>query len=215
MGNYRERLAEPLAKISGILPGGNLITAIKAAMLVQPVFQKLFGEKGERIFVDKLPSPNDTIIPCIEFRWKGERWQSQRTRIFGTVIGMIVLPADLEGHTDRFRAIVAAFMRWIESDHTLFSDVSGLMEFGKNADFKYDSAIRAGGDLLPVIDFTLPVTIDLTIFRAENPDIDLDAALDADLIGWIETYNIQISDENGVVRIKSQTLSDTGQIQDG
>lgn len=215
MGNYDDRVAGPLSKISGILIGENLLPAVKEAMIQQGVFQKLFGSKGERIFVKDLPSLNDTIIPLIEFRWKGERWQSQNTRVFGTVVGMIVMPADLGGRTDRFRAIVAAFMRWIDSSHGLFAAVPGLIEFGTNADFKYDNAIRAGGTEYPVVDFTLPVVFDLTIFRAQNPEIDLDGALDAELFGWVETYAIRIKDEKGGVLIDTQTLSETGQDQDG
>ncbi|MGZ3686698.1 MAG: hypothetical protein ACXWPM_00025 [Bdellovibrionota bacterium] len=215
MGNFEKKVEEPLEQVSGILIGENLLPAVKAEMLLQPVFQKLFGCKGERIFIDKLPSWNDTIVPGVEFRWKGERWQSQDTRVYGTIVGMIVLPADLEARTDRFRAIVSTFMRWIDSKHGLFTAVSGLIEFGTNADFKYDNAIRANGVLFPVIDFTLPVVFDLTIFKAENPEIDLDGALDAELFGWVETYDIRMRDDKGNVLIDTQILSKTGQTQDG
>lgn len=214
-GSYEENVKDPLKEISGILIGDNLLPAVKAAMLVQPVFQKLFGKDGERIAIKQLPSYNDTIIPLIEFRWGKERWQSQHNRIYATVIGRIILPADLDGHVDRFRSIVAAFMRWIESKHTLFADVSGLIEFGTDADFKYDEAFRSGGDIYPIIDFILPVVFDLTIFAAENPEIDLDGALDADLYGWIETYRIKVRDENAHVLIDTNVLSKTGQTNDG
>lgn len=215
MGNFDKKVAEPLSKISGPLIGENLLTAVKESMLKQGVFRKLFGEKGERIYTDKLPNYNDTAVPLIEFRWKGERWQSQHTRIYGTVVGSIVLPADLQGRTDRFRTIVMAFTRWIEASNDLFKRVSGLIEFGTNADFKYDEAIRAGADIFPVIDFNLPVVFDLTIFADENPEINLDGALDADLYGWIETYNIKLTDEDSNVLIDTQVLSQTGQKQDG
>jgi hypothetical protein len=215
MGNYDEDVKRPLSKISGPLIGENLLPSVKAAMLKQTVFQKLFGGSGDRIFIDELPSYNDTIIPLIELHWKGERWQSQNSRIYGTLTGMIVLPADLHGRTDQFRAIASAVARWIESNHGLFQAVSGLIEFGTNADFKYDGAIRAGGDIFPIIDLTIPVVFDLAIFRSENPEIDLDAALDADLFGWVEAYKIRIKDENGNVLMDSQTLSKTGQTQNG
>jgi hypothetical protein len=211
MGNFKDRVDKPLAKVQGPLPGEDLIPAVKAAMLAQPVFQALFGKDGSRIFTEKLPNYNDTIVPLIEFRWKGERWQSQHTRIYGTLIGDIVLPADLMGQTDRFRALAAAFGRWVESDHGLFSASSGLIEFGTNLEFKYDSAIKAGGDMFPVIDLTIPVVFDLTIFQAKHPEVDLEAPLDADLFGWIETYAIRIKDEKGNVKIDTQVLSNTGQ----
>lgn len=225
MGNYKDRVEKPIDRVTGLLIGDDLLDRVKLAMLNQGVFRKLFGEKGERIFVEALPNFNDTIIPTIEMHWKGERWESHDTRLRGTIVGMIVLPADMAARTDRFRAIAACFARWIESDHGLFTpsyateqtdtSVSGLIEFGTNIEFKYDSAIRAGGTDYPVIDFTLPVVFDLTIFKAENPDVDLNAALDAGLVGWIETYGLKITDEKGDVLIDTNVLCKTGQTQDG
>jgi hypothetical protein len=218
VGNYDDGVAKPLSKIQGRLIGEDLLPAVKAAMLEQTVFQKLFGsveKPGERIFVDELPSYNDTIVPLIELHWKNERWQSHDTLITGTLIGMIVLPADLMGRTDRFRAIGAAFARWIESSHGLFAASSGLREFGTNLQIGYDNAIKAGGDTYPVIDLVIPVVFDLNIFRAENPDADLDGVLDADLLGWIETYKIRMKDEDGTVRIDTKILSKTGQTNNG
>jgi hypothetical protein len=215
MGDYDKKIAQPLSKISGRLIGDDLLPAIKAAMIMQPVFQALFGKAGERIYVEQLPSLNDTIIPMLELKWKGERWQSQHTRIYATVDGMIVLPVDLQGRTDRFRSIAAAFMRWIESDHGLFAACSGLIEVGTNADFRYDKAIQCDGRTYPIVEFTLPVVFDLTIFRAENPDIDLEGALDSELFGWVEAYDLRLRDENGGVLIDTQLLSTTGLTQDG
>lgn len=215
MGNYDEKVVKPLSKVTGPLIGQVLLPAVKRAMLEQKVFRLLFGKNGEQIFDKNLPNYNDTIVPLIEFQWKGERWQSQNTRINGIIGGMIVLPADLLGHTDRFRAIAATFARWIESNNGLFEVVPGLIEFGSNIDFKYDGAIQAGGSMFPMIAFTLPVVFDLALFQAQNQDVDLDGDLDAELIGWIETYKIRIKDEKSNVLIDTQTLSITEQEQDG
>ncbi len=215
MGNYDEKVARPLSKVSGALIGQALLPALKATMIQQKVFRLLFGDQGESIFFEKLPNYNDTTVPLIEAQWKAERWQSQDTRLTGVLGGMIVLPADMDGNTDRFRAIAGAFMRWLNAESSLFDSVPGLIEIGTNADFRYDGAIKTDASLFPFIGFTLPVVFDLYRFQVLNPDIDLNANLDADLIGWIETYNLRIKDDKGHVKIDTQTLSKTGQEQDG
>jgi len=211
MGNYEERVARPLSKITGPLIGQEFLTELKKAMLQDRILRALFGEKGERIFVEQLPSYNDTIIPLIELHWKGERWQSQNTRVSGVVSAMIVMPADLIGKTDRFRGIAAAFARWMESANGLFENVSGLIEWGVDAEFKYDNAIQAGALIFPTIDISIPVLFDVHQFHLDHPEVDYTAALDADLLGWITSYGIQLSNDEGTVLLNPTPPILTGQ----
>ena len=206
MGNYKENVEKPLSLITGELLGQSLLPAVKRDMLKQKVFQQLFGKDGRRIFTEELPSANDTIIPLIQFLWQSEQWQSRNTRVSGVIQGMIVLPADLMGKTDKFRKIAGAFSRWMESGHELFKEVKGLIEFGKNLSFRYDQAVKADATMYPIIQMTLSCLFDLQKFRLANPEIDLDAPLDAPEIPDISTYEITITDENLNVLIPTGIL---------
>lgn len=217
---YQEQIEKPLECVTGPLLGHNLLDVFKELLIKDKIFRMLFGEKGERIFVRELPSINDTIIPLLELHWKAEAWQSRNAYVTGTVGGSIYLPPDLIGRTDRFRPIAGALVRAMESftrvvdEETnsyklvqpIFDRVAGLTEFGKNIAFNYDNAIRAGADLIPIIEMVIPCKFDLHLFRLAYPEIDLDAPLDAPEIPDIATYAIEITDENLNVLIPEGTL---------
>lgn len=209
MGNYDEDVKKPLSEVTGPLLGQVLLPKFKEQMKEQKVFRMLFGKDCERVYVDELPSYNDTIIPLLEMRWSSESWQSKNTRVSGMINGMLILPADMLGRTDQFREIAAAFARWIESRHNLFKEVPGLIECGKNITFKYDDAVKADATTFPIVRFTLPVLFDLQKFRLRLDDIDLDAPLDAPRIPDITTYSITITDENLNVLIPTGILLQT------
>ena len=211
---YEERIQEPLDTVTGPLIGQDLLPAFKAAMLRQRVFQKIFGRKGESIFTDQLPSANDTIIPLLQLTWKSERWQSKNTRLFGVIRGLLVLPADLMGRTDRFRPIAGAFSRWLASRHDLFERVGGLIEIGKNMDFNYEGAVKVDGTTYPAIDITIPCLFDQQLFRLANPEVDLDEPLDAAEIPDMTTYSITITDEDLNTLIPTGVLLETDSEED-
>jgi len=214
MANFSDRVLAPLALITGGLVGADMLSRLKADMIGQRVFQAMFGSQGERIFVDEVPSYNETIFPLIEFYWNNESVQSQDTFLTGTIKGRIILPSKLESKSDINiqRGIAAAFARFIGSAKcNVIPNVAGLIEFGVNIEFRYDRLFLMQGLTAPAIDFTIPFKFDLHWLAQTHPEVDLSDDLDAALVGWVESYSIKVLDDNQDVIIPEGVLYVTGQ----
>jgi hypothetical protein len=210
MDSYQRSVEGPLKKMTGVLVGDDLLPALKACIVADGVMAGLFGAKGERIFTEKLPSYNDTIIPLVEFYWGAERYGNTRTKLTGTVKGRIVLPVNLKGDTNKMRRIGATFERWLGTNHALFTKVAGLTYFGHDMDAQYDRLIAVSqGLVLPCIELVLPYVFDIQLFQRVHPEVDLMAPLDAPAIGLIDTYTIKVTTEDETVTVT--TISKTGQ----
>lgn len=212
MGNFNDRVVDGLSKINGPLYGEGLLEALKASMIKENVFQALFGLLGERIFIDEIPSYNDSIIPLIEFWWKAETYQSRNSFFTGSLDGRILLPAQIDRKKalpNYSRRIGNAFQRFLGGDnHNLFDVVPGLIEFGFGMNFRYDQIFQITGLTLPAIAMTIPAKFDLRLLQLQRPEVDWVSELDADEIGFVETYRITIADENSHVLIPEGVLSD-------
>jgi len=214
MGNLNDRVVVPVGQIVGGLVGSNLLAQLKSDMVLQNVFKTMFGTSGERIFIAETPSYNETIFPMIEFYMSRETFQSFDTLITGSIMGRIILPVQMLTKTDTNfqRALAAAFMRFLNSKkHSLFANVAGLIEFGANAEWVYDRMFVYTGVTAPAIDFTLPFKFDMQRYRLAKPEIDLDGDLDAALFGWVESYSLGVSSDDGEVLIPEGVISVTGQ----
>lgn len=213
MGNFEDRVEQSVEKVTGPLYGDNLLSELKKAMIKEQVFQSLFGVNGERIFVEEIPSYNDTVIPLIEFWWKSETYASRNTYLPGAVIGRIVLPLQIDRKNARpnfSRKVANMFQRFLGGDnHNLFDVVPGLIEFGYQMIFSYDHLLQLDGKNYPTITITVPTKFDLRLLQLQLPEIDWAGPLDTEEIGLIETYKITIADENSVVRIPEGVLVET------
>jgi hypothetical protein len=198
-GNLTERLLAGISQIAGGLVGDNLLAQLKADMILQPVFQTLFGESGERIYINQTPAWNEDITPGVEFWWRRESFQSGDTYLTGAIGGHFVLPGRIDTKSDPNipRALAATFQRFLASNqHQLFAKVFGLIEFGVNADYDYSTMIQADGFTAPRVALNLPFKFDLLLLRQQRPEIDYDAALDADLEVLLNSITVNVTDDN-------------------
>lgn len=218
--NLVTRVQQPLSQVTAPLVGENLLQAFKDLMIGnedqqiagQSVFRVMFGERGERVFVNDVPSYNDTIVPLLELYWQKENFESWDTYLTGSVLGRIVLPAMFRGNYNQLRQVAAVFHRFLGSRACaqIFQTVTGLVEFGAGTDFAYDKLLRVDGLLFPTIEMTLPFKFDLAWFAQQNPDLDVRGDLDAELFGAIQAYRIGISSEEGKTLIPDGTLVQGG-----
>jgi hypothetical protein len=213
-GNQKKRVIEPIGRITGGLPGENLLTQLKADMALQPVFAAMFGEGGKHIFIDAPPSYNETIFPCVEFWFNNDSFQSDDTKLSGSINGRIVLPSSLDstGDSNFQRKLALALHRFLgSSKHELFKKVHGLEEFAVNSQWRYERVFEFGGSAAPCIEFNLPYRIDMHLWARQNPGVDLEGDLDEALIGWMESYRISVVDDNTKEVVHEVEVYDTGQ----
>lgn len=157
-------------------------------------------------------SYNDTIFPLVEFWWDSETYDNDDVYFSGMIKGRFLLPIKFDGNFNLQRRIAAAFMRFLGAgQHNLFKRVLGLIEIGAGISFQYDQIFVADGIQCPAITFRMPFKYDLRVFTRAHADVDYKDRLDADLIGMIESYGIEVKDEEGDVLIAEGTLSVTGQ----
>lgn len=203
LGNLSERAEKGIAQVTGGLIGENLLQVLKEAVLKQNVFKTIFNEN---IFVDELPSYNDTILPAWEFRFNKELIEGFDLRHVGTINSRVLFPNSLIGNVSFHRKVALAIVRFFNADRSdIFSKVSGLTEIGENIDITYDLLFVQGAVKVPSIVITFPFVIDIRRFTIENPEIPLNDDLDADLIKeW--TQLIEISNELGEVLIAKSKL---------
>jgi hypothetical protein len=212
MGNETTRLDIPLATVTPPLIGDTLLAQFKEALIQEPVFKTIFGNTGERIFVDKVPSYNDSIFPLLELYWKRERYENRDLVQSGEITGRILLPAKLQGDYNKQRLIAVAFQRFLgASQHNMFARVPGLTHFGSGMEFTYDQLLQFSGGVIPYIPFTIPFEFDLHLVRQLYPEVDFTAQLDAAVFGWVETYSLNVKSEEQVNLIGTGLLVDTGQ----
>src|ERR1700747_2116567 len=200
--NQLERVDNPVSEITGGIYGDNLLSQLKCDMLKQSVFQTMFGDKGQRFFIDSVPSYNETIFPLIELYWSKERFNNGNTIVSGSITGRIILPTTMDSkeNVNLQRSVASAIQRFLGSNkHELFKYVLGLTEFGVDSEWTYERLFAFGGSNAPAIDFVLPYKFDLTWLQQQRPDVDLNDDLDADLIGWMEKYIITVTDDNSNV----------------
>lgn len=212
MSNFKSKVETAVNMVSGPLVGENLLIALKAAMVLEPVFRKMFGNQGERIHLEDPKNVNETSLPAMEFFWQRERVQSANTRQSGTIKANLYLPTLLRGNVTVQRKVANLFQRFLNSDHDLYDQVSGLIMFGKDADYQYDRLLALTGISIPLIEITIPFEFDLKLLRQRHPEINFNDQLDAQEWGWIESYGLALRDEDssevlieGVIFEKQET----------
>lgn len=197
MGNQTDRVSFPLSIVTGGVVGSDLLDQLKSAMLTQNVFKAMFGENGQRLYFDKVPSYSEAITPGFELYWKDESIQNWDTYLTGNLSGSIFLPTRMQGDVNAQRRIATTFTRFIGSDKCdLFDRVAGLTEFGLNTSFRYDKMVVLDGGNLAVIDVTIPFKFDLKLLSQKRPEINYHDDLDAQMIGWLEKVSLIVKDDN-------------------
>lgn len=208
MGNLETRAKAGVDQITGGLMGAELLQILKAAILNQKVFQTIFREN---VFVDEMPSYNDTILPAWEFRFNKELIEGTDLLHTGTINSRVLFPNNLAGKLSFHRKIALAIGRFFKADRSdIFSQVSGLTEIGQKLDISYDLMFVQGGIQIPSIVLTFPFVFDVRRYRIENPEIPLDDKLDADLeeewTQFIEISGFDVDNENSEILIAESQL---------
>ena len=208
-GNQGSKIEFPLSLIRGPLPGSDLFAAFKSEMIKERIFQLMFGEKGERIFVNEKPNLNESILPCVISSWQSETFMSNNTTIEGTVQALICLPTRLRGDENALRRVGSIIQRWMSGGMSLFDKVPGLTKFGFNSEYNYGNLPVADGFSVPVIEITIPYRFDLQLMRLESI-FDPNAPLDDADVGFIEKFILEVIDGETQAQLEGVVV-ETGQ----
>lgn len=214
--NFQTKVHPAIQAVGGRLIGDNLLQAFKAEMIKEDVFKTLFGPTGDRIFIDKIPNWNETIIPAIILGWKSETYTSRDTYYEGMVTGMVALPMQLAGDYNNLRRVGNMVQRWMGGAMDLFSGenlVPGLIRFGYGAEFNYEGLAKFDGFSAPAIQINIPFKFDLQLLAQTLDGVDFSGPLDATDLGFIEKIILEVHDgETQKVLLTEGDLVVTGQI---
>jgi len=207
MGNLNSRAVAAVDTITRPLLGEFMLETLREAILQEKVFQTLFGggedrsdPKTSHIFLNKLVTYNETILPAWEFRFSTEDFAGDDLLVSGLINSRIMFPNNLQGDLAFHRKVALAVSRFFNSNKRLddfLRKVSGLTEFGENLKVRYDLIFVQGGMQVPVIELGMNYIFDMRRFANENPATDLNARLDADLLKDA-IYRLEISGEDEV-----------------
>lgn len=177
------------------LIGEFLLDRVKEKMLLQKVFQALFGENGDDIWLNEEKNLNTTIVPVIQFKYQSDTFGDRNTTTTGQISGVVIFPIILKGRTDLFRKFGGVLQRWLGSHHGLFDVVPGLVMIGMNSAYQYDRLVNYTGQDFPAMTFSWPYEIDNREFQRMRPEIDLAGPLDADPFEFVSSYTLAIQNE--------------------
>jgi hypothetical protein len=215
-GNQKKRVDQPSGFVQGPLVGELMLEAIKAEMMKERVFQLMYGDQGEHIFIHQLPNINETILPAVLLGWKEETYNSSDVYFEGSISGMLLLPIKLQGDYNALRKVGLIFQRFLGGSMNLFSGdnrVPGLIRVGYGTTFDYSHLAEFNGMQIPSIQMTIPFKFDLQLLEIAFPEIDFKAPLDDATLGWVEEYSLGIQGspdqaeliETGILDITGQT----------
>jgi len=212
MGNTKERVQGGIDQVVGVLAGAEMLDKLKTSILNQNVFQTMFGKitnPKNRIFTEKVPAYNETILPLWEFQPITDIVQGAKLHQTGVVNSRILFPNNLSADFKIYRLtamIVSRFMTSTARITDFLKEVPGLIEFGENIEYSYQQVLTIGEMTTPALVMSMPYTIDLNRMRIEDGCTDLDGDLDALLLAEMETYFLTITDDKEVVEDRTVLL---------
>jgi hypothetical protein len=210
-GNLSSRVKRAILTTTGIIPGADLFAIFKSEIQNEPVMRTLFGESCERVFHDKKPNLNETILPCLLLAWKNETFTSNDTYLEGSIEAAICLPVMLTGNFNELRQVGQIFQRFMGGRVSMFDKVPGLVRFGVGMAFDYTNLAEFDGLTCPVITIQIPFRFDLQLLRIQRPEFDPSAPLDAEDLGWAESFRARFFNaENNDTLIDEGVLLETG-----
>lgn len=206
MSNRTNRVDVPLETVTGPIFGSALLSTLKSEIIKEPVLQTMFGTDGNRVFIEDLPSLNESIVPCIMARWRQDQYRSNNTYLDGSILAEIVLPTRLIGDFNSLRRVGSIFQRWLGSRCNLFAypENKGLVLFGFESTFNYEGLAVANGVKCPAIQVNIPFRFDLALLRG---DYDPELPLDKSDIGFIKSLGLKVFNEEN-----NQTLIAEGDL---
>ena len=220
MGNLQGRAVKAVETITPPLLGEFMFEVLRESIMLEPAFQIMFGGGTDKkdpeqshIFLNNLPSYNESVLPAWEFRFSTEKFEGDDLEVKGHANSRILFPNNLQGDLSFHRKVVLAIVRFFNSAERLndfLRKVSGLTEFGENLDVRYDLIFVHGGKRLPVITMGIDYIFDMRRFKNENPATDLNARLDADFLRDVTNRLRVLGDES-----TEEKISDAGSGKSG
>lgn len=211
-GNQENRVERPISLVSGPLAGQELLEKFKEEIIKERLFQIMFGNLGERVFIKQMPSLNETILPLLILSWKNENFKSSRVYLEGSISANLILPVRLTGDYNALRRVASMIQRWMGGGMQLFDKVPGLTHFGYGTDYNYEGMAKFDGFSCPVIQMGIPFKFDLTLLRQQVDGFDPNAPLDDAEMGWVEEYLLEAHDsETAQVVLEEGVILETGQ----
>ncbi len=204
MGNTKDRVITGLDSIVGALAGPQMLEKLKATIIKEPVYQKMFGNKGERIFLNEDAAVNETILPLWEFQWDTETVMGADLYQTGFINSRILFPNNLSGKYDFYRLVAISISRFFNSQfftNDFLKQVSGLNEFAEDLNFAYNQTYKRGEMSVPALVMRIPFKFDLRRLRLIEDCTDFDAQLSALLLEQIASYSLEIKDDDNNVLI--------------
>jgi hypothetical protein len=211
-GNFEARVSRAFNHATGPLIGEKLLAEFKNEIIKEKIFQIMFDEDGSRIFIDKMPNWNETILPAIAMSWKSETFNSFDTYFEGSIDAMIALPVKLEGDYNSIRRVGSLFQRFMGGSMNLFDKIPGLTMFGYGSDYNYEGLAKFDGFQVPCIQIRIPFKFDLQRLQLDVPEFDPFAPIDESDVGWIEEHVVAIINEQGNEFNSTETKITTGEV---
>lgn len=209
MGNQQTRLVDGLSEVIGVLAGSEMLAKLKTAIIAQDVFKTMFGDEGERVFIEKVPAYNETILPLWEFQPITELVMGGGLRQRGTVNSRILFPNNMSADFHIYRLTAMVVSRFFTSQGRItdfLKEVPGLIDFGENINYSYQQVLNTGQMTVPALVMQIPYTIDLNRMRFVDECTDLNDDLDAELLAEMEAYFLTITDDKEVVEDRTVLL---------
>lgn len=194
-------LRKLLAEINGDLIGASLLDELKTAFISDPVLASIFGDEGQRIFVNEKPdSYNDKLTPILEMWWDRERWQGSDTVIDGEIGGRLILPRQVQGKLSVQKMLINAITRFMGTErfYEIFDNVPGLTKIGSGINIQLNKLIKIGQFTAPTILFQLPFTFDIHLYHQSKPEVDFTDYLNSEPVEDFFSYimNVEVDDNS-------------------
>jgi hypothetical protein len=216
--NLETRVQASVELVEGPIFGKNLMCTFKEQLLLQKVFRLMFGDGGERIFINEMPNINQEITPLLILKWNADTFNSGDVYYTGMIDAVIGLPVQVSGDENALKEVASVMQRFIGGPMKMFDPKKnpGLIKFGYGAEFKYGGMFDLSGIKLPAIEFTLPFQFDLQQMIIQQPGVDFFADLDVANLPWITqvTVGLEPTDKNlnpVTPSIELEVTSETGQ----
>jgi|TARA_Y100000034_G_C6910517_1_gene424639 hypothetical protein len=211
VGKTETRVKQGVNDVLGHIFGDSMLDTLKSALVIQEPFKTMFGENGERIFVEDFPAINESILPAWQFQFESDTIQGQDLYHRGFVSSRIIFPTKMRGAFGLYRKVAMVIARYFQSDKCVsdfIKNVPGLTEFGEDLTFNYGQVYRLSGVDVPVLTMRFAFQFDLRKVKLHFSDTDFNDDLHAELLGAFANY-IEITND------KEEILVETAEVEGG
>lgn len=210
MSNHSEtRVDAAIELVEGPLFCRNLMSTFKAQLITQKVFRVMFGDSGERIFINKLPNINQDLTPVLIMKFNSDTFNSTDVYFEGSIDCALGLPTRVDGDMNAQHQVGDMIQRFLGGPMKMFDPTKnpGLIKFGYGAQFRYGGMFNLSGIQLPAIEFTLPFQFDLAQTLIQEPGVDFYADLDVANLPWLEQVTVTIMPTDSNLEVVTPSIN--------